>query len=248
MFIGASLFVIGGAMVLAPAVHAEDTTAKQQEVSTEAAKKAAEEVAEAKKQEAEWIYEKQKDASEGVREAVKKDAEEEREGLQDALELEKKMKNASSTDDEDEKSEKDKKGEDELYLSAVARFIRSLDRIASSSPGGIGEQVREIAHEQGSTTRATAEHIEKVLSRSAFMSFLIGVDRERVSELERSVGTMQDSIDRLAKVQANATSDIALEIGEEVKALAKEKERVQAIIDANKEKVGIFGWFIKLLK
>lgn len=235
LFVGVTVFAVGGAVVLAPAVRAEDETALQQrERGAEAAKKAAEEAAEAQEQEAERVKE--------------------------ALEREREMQNASSTDededededeneDEDEDEDEDRdEGEAEHHMSAVARFILSLDRIASSSPRGIGEQVREIAREQGSTTRMTVEHIEKVVSRSAFMAFLIGADRESLRGLERSVEAMQESIDRLTRIQASVTPDIGRGIGEEVQALAREKERVQAVIDANKEKDGIFGWLVNLLK
>jgi hypothetical protein len=234
----AAAFLSVSAFVFVPAVHAEDQTEaqlKQMELQYEAQKKAAEGLTEAQKREMEQNYETQKREVENAREAQKQEIEENREAAKTA---------AESMDDNDSEDENEDEDEGERHRSVVAEFVHSLDAAASSTSRGIGEQVREVAREQNELKDKTAENLKSLESRTAFIQFLIGSNRESIKALEDSAAVMQSHMDTLTQIEANTSPEVGKVLAAQVKLLAKEKARIQSTIDAHKNNTGIFGWLI----
>lgn len=233
----AALFVFTGVFGSAIAAHAEDQTEtqlKQMEIQYEAQKKAAEHSSEAQKQEIEKTYEAQKREIENTRESQKQTMESERESAKSVVE--------NDTEDTD------KEGSDEgdHHRSAVAKFVHSLDALASTTDHGIGERVREVAQEQNDLKDKTADNLKALESRSALVKFLIGSNQESLKALEGSTLAIQNHIDTLTQIQASTTPAVQKILTDQITLLVNEKARIQAMIDANKDNSGIFGWFVRM--
>ena len=246
--VGIITLALGGFVFGLSSVSAEEENEmmkKQNEQTYEMQKKASEQMRETQKQNAENVYEAQKKVSEQVREAEKKE-----------MELQKEQRHATSSDDdgdedgieEDEDDDGDDGDEGDHHRSAVAEFVRKWHKIASSTEGGIGEHVREVAKEQNDSKDKTAETLKMMESRSAFMKFLIGANRDRIKELQDSETMMQNHIDKLNQIKSLTTGEVQNDLNVEIEALAKEKERVQTIIGENQSKSGIFGWLIRIFE
>ena len=235
----ATMFLSVASFVFIPVVHAEEQTEaqlKQMELQYEAQKKAAEGATEAQKREMEQTYEAQKREVEDIREEQKQKIETEREAIKTATE--------SVEGDENDSDEDESEDEGEHHRSAVAKFVHSLDALASTTDRSIGEQVREVAREQSDLKDKTADNLKALESRNAFVKFLIGANRESVKALEDSAVAIQSHIDILTKLQAGMTSDVKAVLVSQVELLIKEKARIQLMVDGNKNSSGIFGWLI----
>ncbi len=246
---GVFMVVFGGFVFGLARVSAED--------ENESLKKQNEQMYEAQKKTAENAYEAQKKSSENAYEAQKKEQERLREAEKDKRELEREMRKATSSDDEDEdddrgatstrKDDDEEDGDDwDNHRSSVAEFVRKLHEIASSTQGGIGEQVREVARAQNESKDRTAEKLKEIESRGAFIKFLIGVNSDSVKELQNSLSTIGNHIDKLNGIKASTAPEIQKSLDEEISVLNKEKERVQAVVNRNQNKSGIFGWLIRI--
>ena len=228
----ATLFIFPSVFSTATIAYAEDeieTQLKQIELQHEAEKKTAENATEAQKREIEINYEAKKREIENNREAEKKSAELDEDG----------DKESNSDADEDEN-----KGEGDLHRSAVAKFVLSLDALASTTDRSIGEQVREVAREQNDSKDKTADSLKELESRGAFVKFLIGANRESIKALEVSMTETQSHIDVLTQLQVGMTSETKAVLANQIELLVKEKARIKVLVDANKGKSGLFGWLV----
>ena len=147
--------------------------------------------------------------------------------------------NKSNDDEED-------KDEGEEHRSAVAAFVAELHRIASSTPGGIGEKVREVARQQNDDNQDVSDKLSKVEKRGSFLRFFIGTDQDSLEVLIEAASTTQAHIDELEKIKLEASASVQASLEKEIKTLTKELERIQKVTDKNKDVFSLFGWLVNL--
>lgn len=152
-------------------------------------------------------------------------------------------------DERDQDGDKDKgqRGRGDEHKSAVATFVRGLLEIASSSPA-IGAEVSAVAKEQEDDKDKTAEAAEKVEGRSAFIKLLIGADFKNLGQLRSSIAAEENAIKRLSNLKGQVSADVQVKLDAEVKALSDDKARLEAVVKANENVNGLFGWLVKLLQ
>jgi len=193
------------------------------------------------------IAEVQKKAEENASEALKKNIELQRE-VSDKLKIEDNGTSSDENENDNSTSTNEKEDNGDLHRSTVAQFVQKLHEIASSTSRGIGEQVREVAREEDESKDKTAENIKALDSQSAFMKFLVGVSDNNVKELQNSVATIQNHIEKLNQIKASSTPEVQKSLTTEAETLAAEQARVQSVIDANKNRISLFGWFFNLFR
>ena len=138
------------------------------------------------------------------------------------------------------------KGEGEKHRSAVANVVFSLKALADRD-GGIGDEVREVAREQASSSEHIAEAMGKVEARSALMTFLFGADFKNIGELRSELATTQNHIRQLTEARSGAVSaDVKAGIDAQITALQKANADASAFVQAHEETFSIFGWFARL--
>lgn len=137
----------------------------------------------------------------------------------------------------------------EEHRSTVANFVQGILKIASSTEGGIGEQVRLIARQQNDSETTTGQAIETVQSRSNIKTFLFGSDYKNLGALRSEIVTTQNRINQLNNLLPliRNASDTA-EVQAQVQTLGQEQTKIENFVKQNESKFSLFGWFVKLFK
>jgi len=130
------------------------------------------------------------------------------------------------------------------HRSTVANFVRTLLKTASSTEGGIGQQVRVIAQQQNDSEATTTKAIEKINSRSKIKTFLIGSDYKNLGALRSEMVKTRNRIDQLNRLIQNATD--TAEIQAQIQTLEQEQIKIESFIKVQEGKFSLFGWLAKM--
>jgi hypothetical protein len=156
---------------------------------------------------------------------------------------------ARSTADDDDDGDEMTRGEISAaeHRSDVAAFVRSLLDVADREHGGIGAQVRAIAHEEDETGSTTAEAMTKVEERGSLRTFLFGSDYKNLGVIRSGIATTSAHIEQLTRMRDAATSaSEKAELSAHIDVLASARAELDAYVTAHEEVFSIFGWFVRL--
>ncbi|MDD5032421.1 MAG: hypothetical protein PHR36_05305 [Patescibacteria group bacterium] len=134
----------------------------------------------------------------------------------------------------------------EEHRSAVANFVQTLLKVASSTEGGIGQEVRVIAQQQNNSGTTTAKAIGKIQSRNKIKTFLFGSDYKNLGALRSETVQTRNRIEKLNRVIQKATT--TAEIQAQIKTLEQEQTKIENFIKESEGKFSLFGWLVKMLK
>ena len=135
-------------------------------------------------------------------------------------------------------------GED--HRSNVSAFVHNLLNIANRS-GGIGAEVRAIAHEEDDSSTTTIESINKVEARGKFKTFLIGSDYKNLGMIRSELAKTDNRIERLQAAASSTTSvSVKADIAAQIKLLQDDKLKVTAFVEAHENTFSLLGWFVKI--
>lgn len=136
-------------------------------------------------------------------------------------------------------------GRSDDHRSAISTVVEELKALAAKDTN-LGTELSEIAKEQDKSKTKVTEAMEKVESRSAFKTFLLGTDYKSVGAVRSEMVTTDNHIARLEKAVAKATDPaIIASLNEQLDALRVEKAKVEAFLTENESKFSLFGWFVK---
>ncbi|MDD4803880.1 MAG: hypothetical protein PHN69_01785 [Candidatus Pacebacteria bacterium] len=145
-------------------------------------------------------------------------------------------------------SKNNKGGLSEEHRSEVSNFVQTLLDTADRN-GGIGQQVRNIAREQASTSSTTTEAIEKVEKRSGLKTFLIGSDYKNLGKVRSEIVGTKNRIEQLNReLDKMATSTDKIAITEEIKSMEELQNKLEKFVEDNEGKFSLFGWFVKMFE
>lgn len=159
------------------------------------------------------------------------------------------MKASSTDDDTDDDGDEMTHGEMSAveHRSDVAAFVRSLLDVADREHGGIGAQVRAIAHEEDETGSTTVEAMTKVEERGSLRTFLFGSDYKNLGVIRSGIATTSAHIEQLTRMRDAATSASAkAELSAHIDALASARAKLDAYVMAHEDVFSVFGWFVRL--
>ena len=132
----------------------------------------------------------------------------------------------------------------EEHRSTVANFVQSILKAASSTAGGIGEQVRLIAQQQNDSDATVTAAITKIENRNKIKTFLFGSDYKNLGALRSEIVQTRNRIEQLNRAIEN-TTDTA-EIQAQIQNLEQEQTKIESFIKAQEGKFSLFGWLVKL--
>jgi len=130
------------------------------------------------------------------------------------------------------------------HRSTVANFVQTLVKAASSTEGGIGEQVRVIAQQQNDSDANTTKAIETIQSRSKIKTFLIGSDYKNLGALRSEIVQTRNRIEQLNRAIQNATD--TAEMQTQIQTLEQEQTKIENFIKEQEGKFSLFGWLTKM--
>jgi len=134
----------------------------------------------------------------------------------------------------------------EQHRNAIADFAKGLNSVANRV-GGIGQQIRLMAQEQNQSASNTIQAMEKVQTRSAFKTFLIGTDYKNIGALRSEMAQTENRIEKLNQLMTSIenTAD-KTELQNQIQALLSEKTKIEEFVKAQEGKVSLFGWLAKM--
>lgn len=132
------------------------------------------------------------------------------------------------------------------HRSAVANFVQALLKTATSTEGGIGQQVRIIAHEQNDASTTTEEALKKIQTRNRIKTFLFGTDYKNLGTLRSEMVQTRNRLEKLNKVMGETGS--TTEIQTQIKTLEQTQTKIEDFVKTQESKFSLFGWLVKLFK
>ncbi|HLM84488.1 MAG TPA: hypothetical protein VK254_04770 [Candidatus Bathyarchaeia archaeon] len=136
----------------------------------------------------------------------------------------------------------------ETHRSTVANFVQGLLSVADRE-GGIGQQVRVIAHQQNDLKEKTAEQIKEVESRSKIKTFFFGSDYKNLGDLRSQMVQTRNQIAQLSRLADSAANDQdKAELQLQIKNLNQEQADIESFIAADESKFSLFGWAVRLFQ
>lgn len=131
----------------------------------------------------------------------------------------------------------------EEHRSAVANFVQTLLKTASTTEGTVGEQVRIIAREQNRAMATTTEMMEKIQNRNKIKTFLFGSDYKNLGALRSEMVQTRNRIEQLNRIMGKKAS--TTEVQTQIQNLEQEQTRMENFIKAQEGKFSLFGWLTK---
>ena len=163
--------------------------------------------------------------------------------------------NATSEEDDEDATSSNGQLNAIAHRSVVANFVQNLLKVASSTEGGIGQQVRVIAQQQNDSDTTTTAAITTINNRGKIKIFLIGSDYRNLGALRSEIVHTRNRIAQLTRLIQNATGTSATDtatttatttIQVQIQALEQEQTRIENFIKAQEGKFSLFGWLLKL--
>ncbi len=151
-------------------------------------------------------------------------------------------------DHEGTTTEEDDNGEinAEAHRSIVSAFVHSLLNVADRE-GGIGAEVRVVAHSQNDSASTTADAITKVEGRNHLKVLLFGSDYHNLGILRSEIATTTNNINHLKNLLSAATNaDDRATLSAQITALETTNADISAFVTAHENMFSFFGWFTKL--
>ena len=134
----------------------------------------------------------------------------------------------------------------EEHRSEVAERVQELLQVADRA-GGIGSEVRDIAHDIASSSERQDEAKTSVENRPGWLVFIIGSDYGNLGKLRSEISTTQNQIERLTNAMNRATdASVKADLQAQIDALQVQASTTNAFVKDNESNFSIFGWFFKL--
>lgn len=130
-------------------------------------------------------------------------------------------------------------------MSMVAEKVQEMLQIRTS--GGIGDQVRGVAQEQGNSQQKIQGDLEKIEARSGFLKTILGPDYVSINRVRKEMEQNQLRIQRLEELQNQLAnqSDISV-VQETIEALTLQNTSLQEMLDVEESQSSLLGWLVKL--
>ncbi|MEK7612762.1 MAG: hypothetical protein AAB449_01285 [Patescibacteria group bacterium] len=150
-------------------------------------------------------------------------------------------KNASSTED---REDNEGRGKGEEHRSEVANFVHDLLELAGRD-GGIGDEVREVARAQASTSDEAADDIDNLENENFFKKLFLGPDFKSLGRLRSALVATENHIDRLERAKERASTTTVALLDEQITALEDIASSTESFLKEHESTFSFLGWFVK---
>ena len=131
-----------------------------------------------------------------------------------------------------------------VVRTAVQSLLAAEDLI-----GGVGSQVSSIAREINNSVEQTVRAEQKIQSRSALLTLLVGGDSDTARELKQTISQNEEKIQNILQLMGDCNCDNETKqiLQEQIQNMEQEQTRLQELADSQ-DSNGLFGWLINLFK
>ena len=131
-------------------------------------------------------------------------------------------------------------------MSSVAQQVQTLLNSDSAS-GGIGDQVREWAHEQVSSQEKVQTYLDKLDEKTGLARRMFGPNYKSLNALKKEMNQNNVRIQQLEQLKLKLGNQADIQNVEEVVALMEQENTVlQERIIEEEQDSGVFGWLLRL--
>jgi len=111
--------------------------------------------------------------------------------------------------------------------------------------GGIGKQVSEVANQFNNSVEQTIRAEETIRNRNRIVRFFAGGDQETAGELQNLVDQNRIRLEQLKELknQADCEEEVKILMQEQIQSMEQGQDRLQEMIQDEKDARGIWGWF-----
>jgi len=111
--------------------------------------------------------------------------------------------------------------------------------------GGIGEEVSKVAKAFDNSVQATIKAEEKIRNKNRILRFFVGGDHETAEELQNLVDQNRIRIQQLKELkgQCDCEDEVRTLMQEQVQSMEQGQNKLQELIQNEKNARGIWGWF-----
>lgn len=141
---------------------------------------------------------------------------------------------------------KEDNGQGAENRSEVAKFVQNLLQVADRN-GNMGAEVRKVANEQASSTKAVEDAKVKVEKKSKALTMLFGPDYKNLGAIRSELAKGSARLEQLKRELERMPWESAT-LTPAIKTLEDEQAKIEAFIKANEDKFSIFGWAFKLFQ
>ncbi|MDP3052621.1 MAG: hypothetical protein Q8N22_01540 [bacterium] len=135
----------------------------------------------------------------------------------------------------------------EQHRSTVANFVQGVLKTASSTEGGIGQQIRVIAQQQNQSENTTIQAMEKIQTRSKIKTFFLGSDYKNLGSLRSETVQTKNRLEQLNRLMENIQNEgDKTELQNQIQTLEQEQTKIESFIKAQEGKFSLFGWVFRL--
>lgn len=113
---------------------------------------------------------------------------------------------------------------------------------------GLGEQVRQLAHEQNQVQEKINQGLEKIKARNRFFKLLFGPNKKALDNLEAQVEENQQLINQLDQMAEDADETTQDQIQTARQLIDQQNQYLQQAIETEQQNPGIFSFLIGLFK
>lgn len=124
---------------------------------------------------------------------------------------------------------------------------RVLMQIATSTGGGVGDQIRTIAQEQNQNQEQVRASIGTIQNGSRFAKFLFGPNYFEVRTAQQLLVQNQEQLQQLSQLKNQLTSSGDQEsVNQQIQAFTQENERLQNNLNVAQGGFSLLGWLFRM--
>lgn len=129
--------------------------------------------------------------------------------------------------------------------SKVASAVQEMLQVADRN-GGIGQQVRAIAQEQGQNSVQAEDNLEKIQSRNSFVKFLIGPNYGEINKTEKILEQNREKIEQLNQVKNQLSNEGDHQmLTQQIQILEQASLEIENALKQSQEGVSLLGWMFR---
>lgn len=133
-----------------------------------------------------------------------------------------------------------------MNQNVVRERVMALQQLRNlTNESGIGEQVSEVARNFENSLNKTLRAEERINSRSGVRRLFFGGDSEAADEIEAEVAQNRLRITQLNRLRNETEGEINDFLGEQIREMEAEQNRLNALASSEKKSRGLLGWLFK---
>jgi len=137
------------------------------------------------------------------------------------------------------------------HKKTIKNLVQTLEQVAETESivgdPDVSDEVSDVAQSSEDAVVDTVGALEKVESRSAWKSLLVGPDYKNLGQLRSSIAQTSNEIRKLTRAMSEVNPESTASVQTQLTALTQERQRIYNVITTNESKFSLFGWLARFM-